>query len=183
MRHLLVVKHHADNLPITSKLPGTKHLTTIKNDACSYFQCTFDSKHHSKYSVFALSQMKKGSGEEVGKPGLSSCCCPINRTEEQSSSLVHFKAGRLGDSDEACREGRAVVNTLTLFKKPFRTLAAFTDRDLGMRMGFSRITECGEGVGGGIRGRQRWREEREKRESSHQETNKIRFTSTTAILP
>lgn len=29
---------------------------------------------------------------------------------------------------------------LTLFRKPLSTLAAFTDRDLGMRMGFSRIT-------------------------------------------
>lgn len=29
---------------------------------------------------------------------------------------------------------------LTLFRKPLSTLAAFTDRDLGMRMGFSRMT-------------------------------------------
>lgn len=27
-----------------------------------------------------------------------------------------------------------------MFRKPLSTLAAFTDRDLGMRMGFSRIT-------------------------------------------
>lgn len=30
---------------------------------------------------------------------------------------------------------------LTLFKKPFRTEAAFTDTDRGIRIGFSRITE------------------------------------------
>lgn len=30
---------------------------------------------------------------------------------------------------------------LTLFKNPFRTEAAFTDTDRGIRIGFSRITE------------------------------------------
>lgn len=33
-----------------------------------------------------------------------------------------------------------IQKSLTLFRKPLSTLAAFTDRDLGMRMGFSRIT-------------------------------------------
>lgn len=32
------------------------------------------------------------------------------------------------------------MRVLTLLRKPLRTLAAFTDRDLGIRMGFSRIT-------------------------------------------
>lgn len=38
------------------------------------------------------------------------------------------------------READWEWTALTLFRKPLSTLAAFTDRDLGIRMGFSRIT-------------------------------------------
>lgn len=38
------------------------------------------------------------------------------------------------------RRRRRAGRVLTLLRKPLSTLAALTDRDLGMRMGFSRIT-------------------------------------------
>lgn len=43
--------------------------------------------------------------------------------------------------DKQRRMGMGLIGSgLTLFRKPLSTLAAFTDRDLGMRIGFSRIT-------------------------------------------
>lgn len=48
---------------------------------------------------------------------------------------------RLGCDEDDDEEGQGEV--LTLLRKPFSTLAALTDRDLGMRMGFSRITVGG----------------------------------------
>lgn len=50
-----------------------------------------------------------------------------NVTEQQCSRIKRWRV------DGECM-------ALTLFRKLLSTLAAFTDRDLGMRIGFSRIT-------------------------------------------
>ena len=53
---------------------------------------------------------------------------PHARTHTRTHAHTHTRRVALGGT------------ALTLFRKPFSTLAAFTDRDLGMRMGFSRMT-------------------------------------------
>lgn len=77
-----------------------------------------------------------------------SCLLVILLYQELTGTLSQIKRPSLGwqcsHTEQQCtvkeREADWEWTALTLFRKPLSTLAAFTDRDLGIRMGFSRIT-------------------------------------------